>query len=115
MRERHSPPEGLVGWGLHTVPLLSWGISLKDIKVDGEILGQKFPPFLMVMERDFRGRVAYYAQLPDKVASLSSAKPPCPNPQYALISRVPAAPSCRVSGGRPLTSKKSRTDAQALM
>jgi hypothetical protein len=72
-RERHSPPEGLVGWGLHTAPLLSWGFSLKDIKVDGEISGQKFSPFLMVMERDFRGRVAYYAQLSDEVASLSSA------------------------------------------
>jgi hypothetical protein len=54
------------------------GISLKDIKVDGEIPGQKFSPFLMVMERDFRGRVAYYAQLSDEVASLSSAWPPCP-------------------------------------
>jgi hypothetical protein len=27
---------------------------------------------------DFRKRVAYYAQLPDEVASLSSAWPPCP-------------------------------------
>jgi hypothetical protein len=34
---------------------------------------------------------------------------------HVLISRVPAGSSCRVSGGRPLTSKKSRTDAQALV
>jgi hypothetical protein len=70
---RASLTTGGVGWvGPSHRTATFVGISLKDIKVDGEIPGQNFSPFLMVMERDFRGRVAYYAQLSDEVASLSS-------------------------------------------